>query len=124
LKTNTLTPGGETVKESAYVKKLPKPIFYFATGDCLPYCWMRKWEHIQTAGGVRQSNEYDENGCKVLCANDHSCQGIDWNVTGSSCWLLYEHRLILNPTSDPVHHWELEKNLPTVCSSGKLTIQF
>lgn len=94
----------------------------FATDDCLPYCWLPKWDFIHSLGGVYQYGIEDENWCKVTCTYAKKCNGIDFNKTDETCWLLYDTHLMQTPSKAAVNHWEIERNLPEICSNGKFTI--
>lgn len=108
---------GQTKLSSSYnIQLLP---FTFVTEDCSPYCWKEKELNVQTRGGVRKHDVQDEEHCKSLCSEDLLCDGADWNVTNSSCWLIFKH----TRTTDVVYHWEIVRDLQTSCSKSKLKIE-
>src|SRR6218665_205766 len=95
----------------------------FTADNCLPYCWKEKWTHIQVMGGLLQNSVDSENDCKLVCANDKQCNGADWNNTEKSCWLLFMPIITHVTAPDPIHHWEIKRELSTTCIHGKQTTE-
>lgn len=71
-------------------------------------------------GGMIQTGVNEESQCKVKCAKNKMCAGIDFHPSDKMCFHFQNDLLITEPVPEPIDHWEIVRNLPTVCSTGKV----
>lgn len=72
-------------------------------------------------GGVYQKGVTAEGQCKLMCSKDQKCNGVDWDINEPSCYLLFTSDLKRSSVMEPLHHWEILRNLQTNCLQGKPT---